>query len=129
MRPCSIPIDAARSWLIFLASALAGIGLFFIPAFVIRPFPTRRSARLTLAMALATARPPGELWLPHCICLVLAVDLWRGINLWRKIVLALMLLVAFAAVMARLNYFEWMFHPVDSAQFEAEAAASSTQTK
>ena len=27
----------------------------------------------------------------------------------------------FSAVMARLNYFEWMFHPVDSARFETQA--------
>jgi hypothetical protein len=32
-------------------------------------------------------------------------------------------LVAFSAVMSRLNYFEWMFHPVDSPQFETEAAS------
>ena len=32
-----------------------------------------------------------------------------------------MLLVGFTAVMARLNYFEWMFHPLDSAQFIGEA--------
>jgi hypothetical protein len=25
--------------------------------------------------------------------------------------------------MARLNYFEWMFHPVDSAQFESASAS------
>jgi hypothetical protein len=29
--------------------------------------------------------------------------------------------VVFSTVMARLNYFEWMFHPVDSARFETEA--------
>jgi hypothetical protein len=32
-----------------------------------------------------------------------------------------MVLVAFSAVMARMNYFEWMFHPVRSPGFEAEA--------
>ena len=32
-----------------------------------------------------------------------------------------MVLIAFSAVMARINYFEWMFHPVRSPQFEAEA--------
>jgi hypothetical protein len=31
--------------------------------------------------------------------------------------------VLFSAIMSRLNYFEWMFHPVDSPQFEAEAAS------
>jgi hypothetical protein len=29
----------------------------------------------------------------------------------------------FSTVMARLNYFEWMFHPVDSPQFEAQSAS------
>ena len=31
--------------------------------------------------------------------------------------------VLFSAVMAPLNYFEWMFHPVDSAKFESESAS------
>jgi len=31
-----------------------------------------------------------------------------------------MVVVVFSTVMARINYFEWMFHPVDSPQFEAE---------
>ena len=35
----------------------------------------------------------------------------------------MMVLVTAAAVMSRLNYFEWMFHPVDSPQFEAESAS------
>ena len=33
------------------------------------------------------------------------------------------MLVAFSAVMSRLNYFEWMFHPVDSARFESASAS------
>jgi hypothetical protein len=32
-----------------------------------------------------------------------------------------MVLVAFSAVMARINYFEWMFHPIRNPEFEAEA--------
>jgi len=34
-----------------------------------------------------------------------------------------MVVVAFAAVMSRLNYFEWMFHPVNSPQFESASAS------
>jgi hypothetical protein len=34
-----------------------------------------------------------------------------------------MIIVVFAAVMSRLNYFEWMFHPVDSPQFESASAS------
>jgi len=36
---------------------------------------------------------------------------------------AVLLFVAFSAVMSRLNYFEWMFHPVESPQFETETAS------
>ena len=116
-------IRNAFSWLFFLASALTAIGLFFIPAFVIRPFHHQTVGALTLAMDLRQRAPRGTLT-AALICLVFALILWRGSNLWRKIVLsALMLLVVFSAVMARLNYFEWMFHPVDSAQFVAEAAS------
>jgi len=35
-----------------------------------------------------------------------------------------MFLVVTAAVMARLNYFEWMFHPVESPRFDAEASST-----
>ena len=121
MRPFSI--RDSFSWLIFLASALTAIGLFFIPAFVIRPFHHQTVGGLTLAMDLRQRAPRGTLS-AALICLVFVLILWRGSNLWRKIVLsALMLLIVFSAVMARLNYFEWMFHPVDSAKFDAEAAS------
>jgi hypothetical protein len=121
MRPFSF--RNAFSLLIFLASALTAIGLFFIPAFVIRPFHHQTAAALTLAMDLRQRAPRGTLT-AALICLVFALILWRASNLWRKIVLsAMLLLVAFSAVMSRLNYFEWMFHPVDSAKFDAEAAS------
>lgn len=99
------------------------MGLFFIPAFVIRPFHHQTVRALTLAMDLRQRAPRGTLT-AALICLVFVLILWPASNLWRKIVLsALLLLVAFSTVMARLNYFEWMFHPVDSAQFVAEAAS------
>ena len=121
MRPFSF--RDAFSWLIFLASALTAIGLFFIPAFVIRPFHHQTAAALTLAMDLRQRAPRGTLT-AAIISFVFAFSLWPPSYLWRKILLsAILLLVAFSAVMARLNYFEWMFHPVDIAQFDAEAAS------
>jgi len=109
------------SWLIFLASALAAIGWFFIPAFIIRPFRYQAPATLNLAMALRQHAPAVTLS-AGIVCLVLAFVLWLASSGWRRIVIALvMVLVAFSAVMARMNYFEWMFHPIDMPQFEAEA--------
>ena len=111
------------SWLIFLFSALTAIGLFFIPAFIIRPFRHQTVPGLALAMALRQRAPWGTL-VAAIICVLFALLLWQSANLVRKIVLCTILfLVAFSAVMSRLNYFEWMFHPVDSPQFEAEAAS------
>jgi hypothetical protein len=90
-----------------------------MPAFVIRPFRHQAPTALTLAMALRQQAPWGTL-AAAVACLMLAVALWGVANRWRKVVLAVvMVLVSFSAVMARMNYFEWMFHPVDSPQFEA----------
>jgi riboflavin transporter FmnP len=55
---------------------------------------------------------------------VIVYLLWQSSNKWKKAMLSVaVILVAFSAVMSRLNYFEWMFHPVDSAKFEAESAS------
>ena len=111
------------SWVLFWISAGAGMGLFFIPAFIIRPFHHQTSSALALAMTL---RQYATLWtlVAFVVCLPFTLRLWQSHSLRRKIVLSIALvLVAFSAAMARLNYFEWMFHPVDSPQFEAEAAS------
>ena len=113
----------AYLWLLFSLSALACIGWFFVPAFIIRPFTHQTPAGLTLAMALRQRAPWGTLATAF-VSLVIALALWKSINLWRKIVLAVvMVMVTFSAVMARLNYFEWMFHPVPSAQFESASTS------
>jgi len=106
-------------WLLFLASALIAIGFFFIPAFIIRPFTHQTSRGLELAMALRQ-RAPFTTLAAAMLALLFAWMLWSG-GWARKITISfVMLLVAFSTVMARLNYFEWMFHPVDTAQFDPE---------
>jgi Protein of unknown function (DUF3179) len=105
------------AWLAFLFSALVTVGLFFVPAFIIRPFRYQAPRALWVAMAIRQRAPLGTL-VTGLVCLVLAFVLWRTVGRWRKSVIAFVLLaVGFATVMARLNYFEWMFHPIDSAQF------------
>jgi hypothetical protein len=110
-------------WFLFSVSALAGIGLFFVPAFIIRPFRHQTPSALVLAMAVRQRAPWGA-FAAAFVCIVFALGLWGTANRWRKIVLAsVMVLVVFSAVMARLNYFEWMFHPVDSPQFESASTS------
>jgi hypothetical protein len=108
-------------WAAFLVSAVICVALFFIPAFVIRPFRYQAPRALWLAMFLRQRAPMGSL-IAACACLILSCVLWRNFRRWQKAVLLVALVpVAFSAVMARLNYFEWMFHPIDSAQFLPQA--------
>jgi len=110
-------------WLVFCVSAIVAIGFFFIPAFIIRPFTHQSVSGLAWAMALRQSAPLPTL-IAALVCVALAMLLWDSGNLRRKIVLSsVVVLVLFSAVMSRLNYFEWMFHPVDNPQFEAEAAS------
>jgi membrane protease YdiL (CAAX protease family) len=110
-------------WTAFLVAALTAIALFFIPAFIIRPFTHQTARGLALAMALRQRAPWGTM-AAGLLCLVLLLFLWSTVNTWRKVALVfVMVLVTFSTVMARLNYFEWMFHPVDSAQFESASAS------
>lgn len=110
-------------WMCVSVAAAAGIAAFFIPAFIIRPFTYQSPRGLLFAMATRDRAP-----LVSLICavatLLLVSALWRSGGKWTKVVLSTMLaLVAASAVMSRLNYFEWMFHPVKTAQFEAESAS------
>jgi Mn2+/Fe2+ NRAMP family transporter len=99
------------------------MGCFFVPAFIIQPFRHQTPAGLALAMALRQ-RAPWVTLAAACVCVVFIVAVWSGIRVWKKIVLVLVMVpVVFSAVMARINYFEWMFHPVDSVQFESASAS------
>jgi hypothetical protein len=108
-------------WLAFFLASILTIGLFFIPAFIIRPFTHQAPRALLVAMALRQRAPTGTL-IAGLVCLALALVLWKTSRLLRKsLIVVVMVLVGFSATMSRLNYFEWMFHPIDSAQFLTQA--------
>jgi hypothetical protein len=119
-------VSSSRSrwlWILFSAAALIAVGMFFIPAFIIRPFRYQSPRALVWAMAIRDRAPMGTL-IAALACLLFAWLLWVGASRARKIVVGcVMAAVAFSTVMARLNYFEWMFHPVQSAEFESAAAS------
>jgi len=110
-------------WFLFVPSALVAFSFFFIPFFVIRPFRHQSPSALALAMALRQ-RAPWATLAATLLCLLLLLLLWQTADRWRKLLLALvMVVVAFSAVMSRLNHFEWMFHPIDAPQFESVSAS------
>lgn len=109
--------------IVFFLFAVLAIALFFIPAFIIRPFRYQAPRALILAMSLRQ-RAPLLTAIASVACFFLALVLWRTATRWRKSFLALTLLfVLFSAVMSRLNYFEWMFHPIAGAQFIAQSGS------
>lgn len=117
---------ASRSrllWILLVVAALTGTAAFFIPAYIIRPFTHQSERGLMWAMAVRQRAPIISL-LAAVVCFVLAIPLWTSLTRWKKALLVLpLIVVSFSAVMSRLNYFEWMFHPVDSALFESESSS------
>jgi hypothetical protein len=114
------PSPSSWLWTAYWLFVLTTIALFFIPAFIIRPFRYQSPRGLMLAMTLRQRAPVGTL-IAGLACFVLALALWRTARCWGKALLVVtMLLVTFSAVMARVNYFEWMFHPIEGPQFLAQ---------
>lgn len=110
-------------WILLLVAAFIGTAAFFIPAYIIRPFTHQSTRGLFWAMSIHDRSPIVSL-ISAIVCFALAIPLWPDLHKWRKAYLILPLfVVAFSAVMSRQNYFEWMFHPADSAQFETESAS------
>jgi hypothetical protein len=97
--------------------ALFSLGLFLIPAFVIRPFRHQSESALTLAIAVKRVAPALSVATLVAV-LALSVRLWSGSSkLVRSGIVAAFLLSAASAVMVRQNYFEWMFNPITAAGF------------
>jgi hypothetical protein len=105
-------------WAAFIAFVIAGAGLFFVPAFVIRPFRHQSPTALHTALVFRQFAPVGTT-LAACAVLALMWVLWGRTGRFQKISMVVAgVLVLGAATMARLNYFEWMFHPVAQPGFE-----------
>jgi len=103
--------------LVFFMLVSVTVGLFFIPAYIIQPFKYESPRGLFMAMAIKQQSP----WLALLTAagtLLATLTLWRRISAWKRIFLVLgMVLASAAAVMARVDYFEWMFHPVATPGF------------
>jgi hypothetical protein len=103
----------------FTLLVAASFSLFFIPAFIIQPFRYQSPHGLVWAMTL---RQHAPFWTAVFTAgaIVLAIVLWHRFSVWKRVALVLGLCLACAAaVMSRIDYFEWMFHPVPALGFES----------
>jgi hypothetical protein len=100
------------------------VALFLIPAYIIQPFKYESPRGLVVAMAIRQYAP----WLTPFTAgaaLIITIVLWRGISIWKKGLLVVgMIVVCAATVMARVDYFEWMFHPDTAPGFVTIASTS-----
>jgi hypothetical protein len=101
---------------------VACVGLFFIPAFVIRPFSYQSPKALMLAMEIRQ-------YAPVLTVAFLLASVWLGVTVWRpagkvtRVLLVVgLVLASFSTAMSRIDYFEWMFHPLPSPGFDPAAS-------
>jgi hypothetical protein len=104
---------------IFGLSVFAGLFLFLVPALILRPFKFQSSRALSFAMVVRQHAPIWSLIIA-AVAVVLAVILWHWVSLWKRILVGTAAcLVVISAAMTRVDYFEWMFHPVRVPGLEA----------
>jgi Protein of unknown function (DUF3179) len=102
----------------FFVTVLVAFLLFFFPAFIIRPFRYQSPQALSWAMSIRQIAPVWTV-LAAILALMLALVLWSESSKGKKLLLILgFMLAAGSATMARLNYFEWMFHHLRTPGFE-----------
>ena len=107
------------SGILFAFVVAVGSSFFLIPAFIIQPFRSQSAKALESALVLRQYAP---LWTVVAAIVAVSVAFWiwgRAGRVQRRLLVLGMLLAAASATMARMNYFEWMFHPVAQPGFEA----------
>lgn len=118
------PANLRWAQILYGVVALVTCALFLIPAFIIRPFAFQSPRGLMAAITIKRWAPLGAA-VGFAICAILFLLVWPRMRRWTGILLGgSLLLVAACSAMTRVNYFEWMFHPVGQPGFEP-----SSQTK
>ena len=106
--------------LLLLACLAVSLVCVVYPIYVIRPFRAQGASELAIALVVSRYRGIATLLSPAVALFVLA-GYWRVQTIkWRKIVAAVGAgVVCVFAVLARINVYELMFHPIDHASFAA----------
>ena len=107
---------------LLLACLAISLACVIYPIYVIRPFRPQGASELAVALVVSQYRGITTLLSAATGLLVLA-GYWRVQTIrWRKILAAVCAgLVCVLAVLARVNVYELMFHPIDHASFAAAA--------
>jgi hypothetical protein len=114
------PLSKRAEWAVLLTCLVASLFMVAYPMYVIRPFRAQGARELSVAMVVARYRPLIAA-ISAGLALVAMFWYWRSQAEKRQRVLAAVGtgLVLVLAVVARLNVFEMMFHPVTRPSFTA----------
>ena len=120
-----VPRSPGSLILLALTLALLSLACGAVPRYVIQPFRHQGARELAVALLVKQAGPAVSV---VCALLapIVAVPLWRQQARWpaRITVTLLALLAVGGALMARVNVYELMFHPIDSPRFESADKAA-----
>jgi hypothetical protein len=119
----NLPQQTSRRFALLLLVCLA-VSLFSViyPIYVIRPFRPQGARELAAALVVARFRPWVAL-ISAVAAVAMLARYWRTLprRWWRVLAAVGTGLVALLAVVARVNVYELMFHPIDHPAFIAAA--------
>ncbi len=105
------------AWALLLILTLSVLFCVIIPVGLIMPFRAQSPRGLALAYTLRRWSPSLTL-VVAAAAIALVVWLWSNARCWRRVGLALVLVLNFtAAWFAQQNHFEWMFNPLPNAKY------------
>ena len=115
-----------KRWSLILLFACLGVSLFCLvyPIYVIRPFRAQGESELSAALIVTRFRP--AITVASAVLAVVAVAGYWQVQQrrWRRILATVGALFTCAlAILARMNVYELMFHPVDRPSFSAASEA------
>ncbi len=111
-------------WLMLFVLVVAVLVIVLTPVFLIMPFKAQTPRTMEVSYLMRHWSPLFTLAASACI-LIFTIGLWISGRWFSRILLAMLLVPAFAATwLARQNHFEWMFNPLPNPAYAKSAEAS-----
>ncbi len=111
------------AWALLFILTISVLFCVIVPVGLIMPFRAQSPRGLALAYTLRSWSPSLTL-VVAAAAIALVVWLWSNARWWRKVGLAIVLILNFtAAWFARQNHFEWMFNPLPNAAYAKTSEA------
>ncbi len=111
---------------LFLAAifALISLACFAVPMYVIWPFRRQGPTELGIALFLKHIGPRVTI-ICAALCFLACIFVWKSAHsrILRSVAALFFVLALGGACLARLNVYEYMFHPIDTPAFESAANA------